>query len=95
MDTVIVILTSIYYFYKGSANRNREAQEVAEIMDDHFLKPAKCNGDPRCVEHKLLAVSKLLHNLFIIVSHMSNYADDNTNKGEERTKAKWGNSEAF
>ena len=87
MDTVIEILTSIYYFYKGSAKRNREAQELAEIMDDHFLKPAKCNGT-RWVEHKLLAVSKLLHNWFIIVSHMSNYAEDNTNRGEDRAKAK-------
>nr|XP_022291235.1 zinc finger protein 862-like isoform X2 [Crassostrea virginica] len=72
---------------KGSAKRNREAQELAEIMDDHFLKPAKCNGT-RWVEHKLLAVSKLLHNWFIIVSHMSNYAEDNTNRGEDRAKAK-------
>nr|XP_022291237.1 zinc finger protein 862-like isoform X4 [Crassostrea virginica] len=56
-------------------------------MDDHFLKPAKCNGT-RWVEHKLLAVSKLLHNWFIIVSHMSNYAEDNTNRGEDRAKAK-------
>lgn len=87
MDTVVEILTTVYYFYRGSAKRNREAQELADIMDEHFLKPAKCNGT-RWVEHKLLAVSKMLRNWSVLVSHMSNYAEDNTNRGEDRAKAK-------
>ena len=87
MDTVIEILTTIYYFYKGSSKRNREAQELADIMDEHFYKPAKANGT-RWVDHKLQAVSKLLKNWPIIVSHMSNYAEDNSNRGEDRAKAK-------
>jgi hypothetical protein len=56
-------------------------------MDEHFYKPAKANGT-RWVEHKLQAVSKMLKNWPIIVSHLSNYSEDKTNKGEDRAKAK-------
>ena len=44
-------MDTVNYLYKCSAKQNREAQELTEIMDDHFLKPAKCNGT-RWVEHK-------------------------------------------
>lgn len=50
MDTVIEVVTLVYYFYRGSSKQNREAQELADIMDEHFLKPAKANGT-RWVEH--------------------------------------------
>jgi hypothetical protein len=41
MDTVIEMLTSIYLFYKGSAKRNKEAIDIAELLGEHFLKPVQ------------------------------------------------------
>lgn len=43
MDNVTETLTFICYFYKGSAKRNKEVSEVAEIMEEHFYKPEKAN----------------------------------------------------
>jgi len=41
MDTVTDTLTSIYYFYKGSAKRSKEAGEVAEILEENFINLRK------------------------------------------------------
>ena len=49
MDQVTEVLNLVYYFYKGSAKRNREVEEIAEVMEDHFLKPEKANGDRKSV----------------------------------------------
>ncbi|KAL5019633.1 hypothetical protein ScPMuIL_002525 [Solemya velum] len=87
MDTVIEILVSVYYFYKGSAERNKEASDIAEIMEEQFLKPDKANGT-RWINHKLRAITKLLLNWKVLIIHLGNYAEDNTNKGEDRAKAK-------
>ncbi|XP_021357227.1 zinc finger protein 862-like [Mizuhopecten yessoensis] len=87
MDTVVDVLQLIFYFYRGSAKRNKEAHDIADMMEDHFYKPAKANGT-RWVEHKLMAVAKLKSNWKVIVMHIMNYAEDNTNRGEDRAKAK-------
>ena len=87
MTTVVDTLTSIYYFYKGLTKKHREASDIAEIMEEHFLKPAKANGT-RWVEHRLLALTKMIKNWKAIVMHLMNYAKDNSNKGEDREKAK-------
>lgn len=87
MTTVVDNLTSMYYFYKGSAKRNNEASDIAEITEEHFLKPAKADGT-RWVEHKLLTLTKMIQNWKVIVMHLMNYAEDNSNKGEDRAKAK-------
>lgn len=90
MDTVIDVLQLIYYYYKGSAKRNKEAQDIADLMDEHFLKPSlasKANGT-RWVEHKLLAVTKLIANWKIMIMHIMNYAEDVTNQAADRAKAK-------
>ena len=65
IDTVVDTLTKIYYFYKGSAKRNKEVTEKAEAMEDHFLKPDKANGT-RWVEHKLRAIAKMAKNWELI-----------------------------
>ena len=87
LTTVIETLVSIYYFYKGSAKRMKEADEIAEIMEEQFKKPEKANGT-RWVDHKLRAVTKLIMNWKIIVMHLMSYAEDKSNKGEDRAKAK-------
>ncbi|XP_069122177.1 zinc finger protein 862-like [Argopecten irradians] len=87
MDSVIDTLVSVYYFYKGSAKRNKEASTIADIMDEQFLKPDKANGT-RWIYHKLRAITKLLMDYRIIMIHMGNYVEDTTNKGEDRAKAK-------
>ena len=66
MDRVIEMLISIYYFYKGSAKRFKEAEDIAELLGEHFLKPEKANGT-RWVDHKLRATAKLIENWPIIV----------------------------
>ncbi|WAR30073.1 hypothetical protein MAR_003641 [Mya arenaria] len=58
MDNVIELLESIYYFYKGSAKRFKEAKDIADLLGENFLKPEKANGT-RWVDHKLKAVSIL------------------------------------
>lgn len=85
MDTVIEILVSIYYFYKGSAKRFKEATDIAEVLGEHFLKPEKANGT-RWVDHKLRAVTKLIKNWHIILTQMENYSEDNSNKAQDRAK---------
>ena len=54
MDRVIEMLISIYYFYKGAAKfkRFREAEDIAELLGEQFLKPEKANGT-WWVDHKL------------------------------------------
>ena len=29
----------IFYFYKGSGKRNKEIQDLSDIIDEHFLNP--------------------------------------------------------
>ena len=87
MDTVTDTLTSIYYFYKGSAKRSKEAGEVAEILEESFHKPEKANGT-RWVDHKLRAASKMAKNWKVIVIHLMSYSEDNSNRAEDRVKAK-------
>ena len=58
---VIEALITIYYFYTGSAKRQKEASEIGEIMEEQFMKPEKANGT-RWVDHKLRPISKLLLN---------------------------------
>lgn len=87
MSTVVDTLTMIYYFYKGSGKRNKEIQDLSDIMDEHFLKPEKANGT-RWVEHKLKAVVKMIRNWKLIIVHLMSYAEDNTNRAEDREKAK-------
>lgn len=87
MDKVTDVLSLIYKFYKGSSKRNKEVQDIAEIMDEHFSKPNKANGT-RWVEHKLKAANKLLQNWNLIIIHMENYAEDESNKADDRAKAR-------
>ena len=87
MDQVTEVLNLVYYFYKGSAKRNREVEEIAKVMEDHFLKPEKANGT-RWVQHKLQATTKLIKNWKFIVTHLENCAEDNSNKSSDREKAK-------
>lgn len=87
MDKVTDVLSLIYYFYKGSAKRNKEIQDIAEAMEEHFSKPNKANGT-RWVEHKLKAGNKLVQNWKLIIIHMENYAEDNSNKDVDRAKAR-------
>ena len=69
MNEVIDVLRFIYEFYKGSSKRNKEAQEISDIMYEEFIKPDKVNGTRR-VDHKLRATSKLLRNWKVILAHM-------------------------
>lgn len=87
MDDVIDILKLIYYFYQGSSKRNKEAEEIADIVEEEFLRPEQVNGT-RWIDHKLGASSKLLGNWQVIVLHMQNYAEDVTNREGDRAKAK-------
>ncbi|CAH3162510.1 unnamed protein product [Porites lobata] len=87
MDNVTETLTLIYYFYKGSAKRNKEVAEVAEIMEEHFYKPEKANGT-RWVDHKLRSAAKLIANWKLIVIHLQSYIEDKSNKAEDRAKGK-------
>ena len=87
MDVVTEVLTLVYYFYKGAAKRHREVQEIADVMEDHFLKPEKANGT-RLVQNKLQATAKLVNNWKYIVMHLQNYAEDRSNKSTDREKAK-------
>ncbi|XP_052223803.1 zinc finger protein 862-like [Dreissena polymorpha] len=87
LQTVVDVLTSIFYFYRGSSKRCKEAAEIAEVMDTHFTKPERCNGT-RWVDHKLRAISKLIKNWKVLVMHMMNYAEDHSNGSEYRAKAK-------
>ena len=61
MENVVEVLTMIYYFYKGSSKRCKEVCDIAEVMEEHFLKPDKANGT-RWVDHKLRAVTKMIRN---------------------------------
>ncbi|XP_052266786.1 uncharacterized protein LOC127868770 [Dreissena polymorpha] len=63
---------------RGSAKRNREAEEIADLMDTHFTKPERCNGT-RWVDHKLRAISKLVTNWKILVMDMMSYSQDDSN----------------
>ncbi|KAJ8317687.1 hypothetical protein KUTeg_005591 [Tegillarca granosa] len=85
IDTVIEMLESIYYFYKGTAKRFKEAKNIADLLGEHFTKPEKANGT-RWVDHKLRAVTKLINNWHIIVTQMENYAEDNSNRQTDRAK---------
>ena len=86
MDNVTEMLTLIYYFYKGSAERKKEVAElVAEIMEEHFHKPGKANGT-RWVDHKLRSLTKLITNWKLIMIHLQNYIKDESNKAEDRAK---------
>lgn len=87
METVVEVLTSIFYFYKGSAKRNKEVAGIAELMESHFTKPERCNGT-RWVDHKFRAISKLISNWKILVMHMMSYSEDNSNASQYRAKAK-------
>ena len=87
MDNVTETLTLISYFYKGSAKRNKEVSEVAEIMEEHFYKPEKANGT-RWADHKLQSAAKLIPNWELIVIHLQSYIEDKSNKAEDRPKAK-------
>lgn len=87
MDNVTETLTLIYYFYKGSAKRNKEVSEVAEIMEEHFYKPEKANGT-RWVDHKLPFAAKLIANWKLIVIYLQSYIEDKSNKAEDRAKGK-------
>lgn len=87
MDSIVDILTSVYYFYKGSPKPLRELEEIAEFMEEHFLKPERANGT-RWVEHKQRALCKLEKNWGQIVLHLENYATDTSNAAEDRAKAK-------
>ena len=87
MDNVTETLTLIYYFYKGSAKRNKEVAKVAEIMEEHFYKPEKANGT-RWVDHKLRSAAKLIANWKLIVIHLQSYIEDKSNKAEDRAKGK-------
>ena len=87
MNRVIEMLISTYYFYKGSAERFMEAEDIAELIGEHFLKPQKANGT-RWVDHKLRETAKLIENWAIIVTQMENYAEDKSNKAENRTKVR-------
>ncbi|XP_052257937.1 zinc finger protein 862-like [Dreissena polymorpha] len=71
---------------RGSAKRNREAEEIADLMDTHFTKPERCNGT-RWVDHKLRAISKLVTNWKILVMDMMSYSQDDSNAGQYRAKA--------
>jgi hypothetical protein len=54
-------------------------------MDSHFNKHERCKGT-RWVDHKLRAISKLI-NWKVIVAHMMNYSEYNSNAGQYRAKA--------
>ena len=87
-DTVVMdVLTSIYSFYNASAKRLKEAQEIAEIMEEHFSRPEKANGT-RWVAHKLRAVTKLISNWLTVVVHLQHYGKDPANPGDLKAKAK-------
>ena len=80
------MLVSIYYFYIGSAKRHKEARDIAELLGEHFMKQEKANVT-RWVDHKLRAVTKLIHNWPIIITQMENYAGD-TNKAAGRARVR-------
>ena len=58
-DDIIDTLTSLYYFYHASGKRQREVQELANILEDGIQKPKKCHGT-RWIQHKLQATKALL-----------------------------------
>ena len=87
MDEVIEVLRFIYQFYEGSSKRNKEAKDIADIMEEEFLKPEKVNGT-RWIDHKLRAASKLLRDWLVLIVHLQNYSEDVSNSGADRAKAK-------
>lgn len=87
MDTVIENLTVVCYSYKGFSKRNGEAKELADILDEQFLKPVEANGT-LWVEHKLLAITKMIINYSVIILHMILNVGDQTNRAKYRAKTK-------
>lgn len=61
MDDVIELFVSIYYFYKGSAKQMKGASDLADIMDEQFLKLEKANST-RWIDYNLRAISKHIAN---------------------------------
>lgn len=51
------------------------------------MKPEKANGT-RWVDHKLRATSKLIKNWPIIVTQLENYAEDSSNREQDRAKVR-------
>ena len=51
------------------------------------MKPEKANGT-RWIDHKLRAITKLILNWTVVVMHLMSYAEDNSNRAEDKTKAK-------
>ena len=87
MDDVIEVMRFIYQFYEGSSKRNKEAKDIADIMQEEFLKPEKVNGT-RWIDHKLRATTKLLADWLVFVVHFQSYSEDASNTGRDRAKAK-------
>ena len=44
MDKVKEVLRFITHFNEWSSKRNKEAKDIADIMEEVFLKPEKVNG---------------------------------------------------
>lgn len=74
-------------FTKAQKRKCKKAEEIANIMEEEFLKPEKVNGT-RWIDHKLRATWKLLRNWVVTVCHLENYASDTKNRGEDRATAK-------
>ena len=83
-DDIIDTLTSLYYFYHASGKRQREVQELANILEDGIQKPKKCHGT-RWIQHKLQATKALLHSYRVIVMQLEAMAAD---KSSDQEKAK-------
>ena len=81
-DDIIDTLTLLYYFYHASGKRQRELQELANILENGIQKPKKCNGT-RWIQHKLQATKALLHSYKVIVMHLEAVAADKTSDQEK------------
>ena len=69
----IDIANKIFYLYQKSPKRLRELKEFAEIYEKSVPKPAKAGGT-RWIDHKFCAMSVILQNYGIYITHLESLA---------------------
>lgn len=58
---------NLYYMYRRSAKRWRELQSVANILNEHVVKPARSQG-ARWIDHRRKALSCLDRNYHCLIT---------------------------
>jgi len=79
-DSLCTLLSNIHSIFEHSPKRLRALKDLAELMGEDAIKPARTNGT-RWVQHKLKAATILLKQYGIIILALSNISDDAKIKG--------------